>query len=162
VESELGVGTTFYIYLPASQKEIPTEKKVEERPLVGKGKILVMDDEEAVRGVTGRILKYIGYEVAFAKNGAEAIELYKRARESGQPFEAVIMDLTIPGGIGGKEAIRKLLEIDPEVKAIVSSGYSNDPIMSEFKQYGFRGVMAKPYKIVELSETVDKVIRGNE
>ncbi len=158
VESELGVGTTFYVYLPASPSKILTEKKVEESPLVGKGKILVVDDEEAVREVAGRLLKCVGHQVAFARDGAEAIELYKKAQEAGQPFDAVIMDLTIPGGMGGKEAINKLLDIDPEIKAIVSSGYSNDPVMSEFKRYGFSGVVAKPYEIVELSEAVDKVI----
>ena len=159
-ESELGVGTTFYIYLPASQKKEILEKKgAEERPFVGKGKILLMDDEEIVRNVAGAMLKYIGYEVDFAEDGAEAIELYRKAKESGQPFDVVIMDLTIPGGMGGKEAISKLIEIDPNVKAIVSSGYSTDAIMSDFKQYGFSGVIAKPYKIKDLSEVVHKAIR---
>ncbi len=160
VESELGVGTTFYVYLPASQKELPTQKKEEEKLLVGRGRVLVMDDEEMVRSVAGRMLRHVGYQVDFARDGAEAIELYQEALECGQPFEVVLMDLTIPGGMGGKEAIKKLLEIDPGVKAIVSSGYSNDPIMSEFKRYGFRGVVAKPYEIVELSKTVDRVIMG--
>ena len=162
VESELGVGTTFYIYLPASEKEILEKEAAEERPFFGKGKILVMDDEEAVREVAGNMLKFLGYKVEFARDGIEAIELYKKAKESGKPFDAVILDLTVPGGMGGKEAFGKLLEIDPEVKAIVSSGYSNDPIMADYKEYGFRGVVAKPYKLRELSEELHRVIMGKD
>jgi PAS domain S-box-containing protein len=158
VESRLGEGTCFNIYLPASEKEIVENKAVEERPLVGKGRILVMDDEELVRNVAGEMLKSIGYDVEFAREGTEAIEVYKKAKDSGEDFDVVIMDLTIPGGMGGKEAIKKLFEIDPGVRAIVSSGYSNDPIMSNFKKYGFRGVVAKPYKIKELGEAIHKVI----
>jgi CheY-like chemotaxis protein len=160
VESDLGVGTTFYIYLLASQKETLAEKNMEEKPLVGEGKILVMDDDEVVRDVAGEILRNIGYEVEFARDGAEAIELYKQAKGSNKPFDVVLMDLTVPGGMGGKEAIRKLLEIDPEVKAIVSSGYSHEPIMSDYNQYGFSAAIAKPYKVQELSEIFHKVIMG--
>ncbi len=119
VESELGVRTTFHIYLPATSKEIQIKEDVEEKPLAGKGKILIMDDEEDIRESLSQILTHFGYEAQFAEDGAAAIKLYKQAQKSGQPFDAVIMDLTVPGGIGGKEAIRKLLEIDPEVKAIV-------------------------------------------
>ena len=158
VESTVGVGTTFYIYLPASKKETPAAKVAEERLLSGKGKILIMDDEEIVRDVAGRMLTKLGYEVDFARNGAEAIALYKKSKDSGYPFDAVIMDLTIPGGMGGKEAIQKLLEIDPNVKAIVSSGYSDDAIMSDYKKYNFSGVITKPYRIEELSKTVHQVI----
>ena len=121
---------------------------------------LVMDDEEIVRDVTGEMLNILGYEVELTIDGSEAIELYSRARECGQSFEAVILDLTVPGGMGGKKAIKKLLEIDPEVKAIVSSGYSNDPVMAEFREYGFRGFIAKPYKIQELSEVLHRLIMG--
>ncbi len=156
-ESVVGAGSTFIIYLPAVEREVMEEEK-EKRPLKGTGRILVMDDEELVSEVTGAILKTLGYEVEFAKDGSEAIELYKKTMKSGKPFNVVIMDLTIPGGMGGKEAIRKLAEIDPGVKAIVSSGYFNDPVMAEFKKYGFVGVMAKPYKIEELSETLYKVL----
>lgn len=132
VESKLGAGTKFYIYLPASEKEIPAKWDIKERPIIGKGRILVMDDDHAVREVTGAVLSRIGYEVEFARDGGEAIELYREARGSSKPFNAVIMDLTIPGGMGGREAIKRLLEIDPEIKAIVSSGYSNDPVISEY------------------------------
>ncbi|MEA3415955.1 MAG: response regulator [Thermodesulfobacteriota bacterium] len=158
VESELGKGTTFNIYLPASSKEILIEKEPGERIHTGKGKILVMDDQEVIREVAGEMIEVLGYEVEFAKDGAEAIELHKKAKKSAQPFDAIIMDLTIPGGMGGKETIQKLIEIDPETKAIVSSGYSNDPIMADYRKYGFCGVIAKPYKIKELGEILYKVI----
>lgn len=119
-----------------------------------------MDDNEAVREVIGAMLSRIGYEVEFARDGTEAIELYREARGSSKPFNAVIMDLTVPGGMGGREAIKRLLEIDPEIKAIVSSGYSNDPVISEYRKYGFSGVVAKPYKIQELSEVLNRIIRN--
>lgn len=124
------------------------------------GKILLMDDEERIRTVTGQILKMLGYEAELAPNGQEAIEMYRQAMESGAPFTAVILDLTIPGGMGGKEAIKKLLEIDPNVKAIVSSGYSNDPTMSGFREHGFSGIVAKPYRVAELKKVLDDVIEG--
>lgn len=159
VESEIGKGTAFYIYLPASEKEIIPVKADEERPVSGKGKILVMDDEDIIRDVAGEILTELGYEVESAKNGAEAIKLYKNAKSSGRAFSAVILDLTVPGGMGGKEAVKKLLDIDPDVRAIVSSGYSDDPIMADFKQYGFRAVVTKPYNIVDISKAVYEVCK---
>ncbi len=121
-----------------------------------------MDDDEIIRDVAGELLTSLGYEADFATEGDEAIELYRKAKESGEPFGAVIMDLTIPGGMGGKEAIKKLLDIDPAAKVIVSSGYSNDPIMSDYKSYGFSDVIAKPYKVAELSAKVHKVIAGED
>lgn len=157
VESETGVGTTFYIYLPASEEQIPEGKKEasEELPS-GEGKILVMDDEEGVRDVASAIINSLGYTSETAEGGSEAIELYKEAKEAGEPFDAVILDLTVPGGMGGEEAIQKLREIDANVTAIVSSGYANDPIMSDYEQYGFSGVFAKPYKIKKLSEVLPR------
>jgi CheY-like chemotaxis protein len=97
--------------------------------------------------------------VEFARDGGEAIELYREAREVSKPFHVVIMDLTIPGGMGGREAIKRLLEIDPEIKAIVSSGYSNDPVISEYKKYGFSGVVAKPFKIQELVDVLNRIMQ---
>ncbi|MBI2471893.1 MAG: response regulator [Planctomycetes bacterium] len=158
VESAVGIGTTFTVHLPASQKEFIPKKDVEEQLIPGKGRILVMDDEAFVRDVAGRMLTKLGYEVDFARNGDEAIGLYKKSKDSGYPFDAVIIDLTIPGGMGGKETIQKLLEIDPDVKAIVSSGYSDDAIMSDYRKYSFSGVIAKPYRIEELSKTVHMVL----
>ena len=163
VESEMGVGTTFYIYLPASeQKRFEMQEIEEEKPYLGHGKILFMDDEEEVIDIAAEMLTQLGYEIVSARNGTEAIELYKKANGAGEPIEAVILDLTIPGDMGGKEAIQKLREIDPQVKAIVSSGYSNDPVMSEYMSYGFNSVIAKPYEVKELSKVLYRVIKDSQ
>jgi len=158
VESQKDAGTIFKIYLPASKRELPKEVDANSEPIVGKGKILVMDDEEMVRDMAGDMLSHLHYEVHLAKNGPEAIEAIRQATQSGKPFEAVIMDLTIPGGCGGKEVIKEVRKIDPQVKAIVSSGYSNDPIMADFTEHGFDGVVTKPYGIEKLSEVIHRVI----
>jgi signal transduction histidine kinase/ActR/RegA family two-component response regulator len=158
VESEIGHGTTFSIYLPASGKDIPEKEIKSMTTITGSGKILVMDDEEFIRNTAGEMLATVGYTVGYADDGAQAIDLYIRARESGEPYDLIIMDLTIPGGMGGVEAIQKLLEIAPDAKAIVSSGYANGPIMADFKEYGFKGVIAKPYRTDELCKVVQNVI----
>jgi len=158
VESELGIGTTFYIYLPASIKEVSEEVEVEENIFSGTGRILVMDDEEVVREVAGKMLSHLGYDVEFAEDGVEAIELYKESYESEEPFDVVILDLTVPGGMGGREAIEELLKIDEDVKAVVSSGYSNDRIISDYRKYGFSGVITKPYSLKELSDVLRSII----
>jgi len=158
VESEIGHGTTFSIYLPASGKDIPEKEIKSMTTITGSGKILVMDDEEFIRNTAGEMLATVGYTVGYADDGAQAIDLYLRARESGEPYDLIIMDLTIPGGMGGVEAIQKLLEIAPDAKAIVSSGYANGPIMADFKEYGFKGVIAKPYRTDELCKVVQNVI----
>jgi len=160
VQSKVSAGTTFYIYLPASRRPAPRkEEAIGETHLAGKGRILVMDDEEIIRDMLSSMLNLAGYEVELTSDGTEAIERYSKAMEARQPFNAVIMDLTIPGGVGGKEAITKLREIDPEVKAIVSSGYSTDPIMSEYKKYGFSAVLTKPYSVTEIEKTLHILLR---
>ncbi len=158
VESQLGVGTGFHIYLPATDKEVPAAEPETVKPTMGQGKVLVMDDEEMVRDVLGRMLSRLGYEADFAIDGSQAIEKFVQAKEANQGFAAVILDLTIPGGMGGKEAIQGLLKIDPQVKAIVSSGYSDDPIMADFQKYGVSEVIAKPYRVSELSKILQRVI----
>ncbi len=158
VKSELGTGTTFSVYLPASRQGAPQKNAVEVVIPRSSGRILVMDDEEIIRDVTDGILSRLGYEVECVSSGAEAVAAYARAKEKGRPFDVVIIDLTVPGGMGGKEALQKLQMIDPGVTAIVSSGYSNDPIMTEFRKYGFHGVVSKPYTIKALSDTVQSVI----
>lgn len=161
VESKVEVGTIFSVYLPASEKEVFMVKDiVEERLYSGKGKVLLMDDQRSLRDMVGETLAYLGYEVNCVSEGGEAIELYKKAKEEGNGFDAVILDLTIPGGMGGKETIEELLKIDTEVKAIVSSGYSNDPIMSEYRQYGFSDVINKPFEITELSNILNKLMKA--
>jgi len=160
VESEVGQGATFKIYLPATA-EVPEEAGTKEsRPARGDGKILVMDDEASLRKVAERMLLKLGYEVQCVHDGAEAIKSYEQAQQRGQSFDAVIMDLTIPGGMGGQKTIEKLLKIDSKAVAVVSSGYSNDPIMSNYKKYGFRGVVTKPYRIEELSWVMRDVLKG--
>jgi CheY-like chemotaxis protein len=121
-----------------------------------------MDDAKAVRDVTGAMLGYIGYDVEFARDGREAIALYREAKQSDEPFDAVILDLTVQGGMGGKEAIQLLLAVDPHIRAIISSGYSGDPIMSEYQAYGFKTAILKPYKMEELEEILERLIRGAE
>jgi two-component system, cell cycle sensor histidine kinase and response regulator CckA len=157
-KSHLGIGTTFTIYLPATRKSGPAP--VDEKPALsmGKGRILLMDDEEIVRDTIGEMLTCLGYETGFAKDGVEAIDLYVEARKNGAPFDMVILDLTIPGGMGGEEAMEELLEIDPDIKAVVSSGYANNRVMSDFSRYGFVNVISKPYRIEELSVTIAKVM----
>jgi CheY-like chemotaxis protein len=160
VESQLGIGSVFFVYLPASTGEILPQGKMDEKPIMGRGRILVIDDEDIVTDLALEMLSSIGYKAAIARDGAEALELYRKARELGHPFNVVIVDLTIPGGIGGAEIVKKIAQVDPEVKAIASSGYSDDPIMSDFRKYGFSGVLAKPYRIRELSEVLHKVVNG--
>ena len=121
----------------------------------------MMDDEEMIRNVLERMLDQCGCEATFARDGNEMLNAYKKAMELGQPFDAVIIDLIIAGGMGGKEAMEKLLQVDPDVKAIVSSGYSDDPIMADFEKFGFKGVLAKPYQILGLSKALREVISGS-
>lgn len=159
-ESKVGVGTKFFVYIPTSTKPMPEkERETAEVPIMGKGRILVMDDEEIIRQLLGDELTDAGYEVELTVDGAEAIERYEDAKKSGKPFDAVILDLTVPGGMGGREVIEKLLEIDPKVKAIVSSGYAIDPVMSECKKYGFSAVVAKPYNVTEIEKTLHNLLR---
>jgi two-component system cell cycle sensor histidine kinase/response regulator CckA len=161
VFSTCGVGTTFAVFLPASAQSSATVNKEEETDLsTKKSKILVMDDEELVRKILQAMLYQMGHEVLLVKDGKEAVRIYKEEIENDTPIDLIIMDLTIPGGMGGKEAVQKILAIDPEAKVIVSSGYSNDPVMAKFKDYGFCSAIAKPYRISELTTVVSQLIDG--
>ncbi|MEK6531970.1 MAG: PAS domain S-box protein [Deltaproteobacteria bacterium] len=155
-ESTPGKGSCFSVYLPAAKGEAQKEENGTADNTGQKTRVLVMDDEELVRDVAGEILEMLGYDAAFAKNGEEAIEAYRNAFKEGRPFGAVILDLTVAGGMGGRDALKHLLQIDPGARAIVSSGYSKDPVMSDFRKYGFSGVVAKPYMVSEFT----KVVRG--
>ncbi len=156
VESFPGGGTTFHLYLPASGKCAVTEKDLVEsqKPCGVKGRILLMDDEEVVRQTAREILSHLGYQADVCDDGTAALKLYRDARESGTPYSMVIMDLTVPGGMGGKVAMKKLLEIDPDAKGIVSSGYSSDPILAHYRGYGFCGVVTKPFDVDRLLEAL--------
>ena len=158
VESQLGVGTTFQIYFPPSEAGALADPAKKAKPVRGQGMVLVMDDDEMVRKVLSGMLSHLGYEVDFAVCGSKALEKFIKARESGRSFDVMILDLTVPGEMGGKETIEKLREIDPHVTAIVSSGYSDDPIMADFQKYGFSGVITKPYRVIELSKILQEVI----
>jgi CheY-like chemotaxis protein len=127
--------------------------------MASKGKVLLMDDEQIILDVTHEVLKFLGYEVMFARDGAAAIDLYKAAKSSGSPFDIVILDLSVPEGMGGKEAIAGLKTFDPDVKAVVSSGYSNDPVVQEYERYGFSGKLTKPYKINDMKNILEHLIK---
>jgi CheY-like chemotaxis protein len=162
VTSQIGSGTTLHLYLPAAQGDSPATRSPrisdQNQPIFGQGKILVMDDEKMIRELAGEILEYLGYTVEFAGDGVEAVAVYREALDSQEPFDAVILDLTVRGGMGGKETIRKLMEIDPDVKGLVSSGYSDDPGLTDFKQHGFSGAVAKPYSLQELGGKLSQVL----
>jgi PAS domain S-box-containing protein len=158
-ESKAGSGATVTLFLPALASQ-GTQPKVEEPVLLqGAGKILIMDDDDLILQIVAATLEELGHEVAQAHDGKAAIALYAGARQSAQPFDAVIMDLTVPGGMGGKEAVQKILEIDPQAKVIVSSGYCNDPVMADYRSYGFCGVIAKPYSPEELGKQIQLVLK---
>ena len=127
--------------------------------IVAKTRILIMDDEDLILDVVSSMLEYLGYEVELSRNGQEALEIYKTSLGTPNPIGAVIMDLTIPGGRGGKEVIRDLMSLDPQGRAIVSSGYSNDPIMSNCTEYGFKGVVRKPFKMEDLRDVLQEVLK---
>ncbi len=164
--SRVGVGTTFHVLLPASEApaelvqpvkaEVSCEKA--DKPVKGRGRILVMDDEAMIRELTGNILSHLGYDADFAEEGQCAVRKYQAALDASTPYDAVILDLTIKGGMGGQETIEMLKEIDPSVKAIVSSGYSDNPVIANYKQYGFCEVVAKPYEMVEFSQKLYRVV----
>ena len=160
--SEVGTGTTFTIYLPASDQraeegeeeraEIPAEKRT--------GRILIMDDEPGVLKVAERMVSRAGWEADTAAAGEEAVEKYQNAFEAGEPFRAVILDLTVAGGMGGRETAEAILKIDPEAVLIVSSGYSNEPVIANFRDYGFKGVILKPYMAAQLINELERVVKA--
>ncbi len=160
VKSEIDNGAAFTFYLPASFKKPARFEDADPMLHKGEGMILLMDDEEGVREVAAEMLQNLGYEVHTASEGQEALEMYIRAEAENKPYVAVIMDLTVPGGLGGNETIQKLREIDPSVKAIVSSGYANNSIMANYEMYGFVGVVPKPYKIQDLGAVLNEVLEG--
>ena len=162
VDSRPGGGSTFTIYLPVSPAAglplIPEPALKDERHTGGR--VLFMDDDPDIRDLAGAILDLIGYEPTLTGEGSETLAEYQAARAAGRPYAAVILDLTIPGGMGGKETIRRLREIDPEVRAIVSSGYSNDAVIADYRAHGFMAMVAKPYRMEDLARALTTAIKG--
>jgi len=163
-ESELGKGTTFSIWLPAVEVQVPPEAANISVParssVANQTRILVMDDEQFICDLACSILKRYGYFATAVRDGATAVGEYARAQASGEPYALVILDLTIPGGMGGRQAMEELLKVDPDVKAIVSSGYSNDTVLSNYQAHGFRGMVSKPYDVSDFAHAVERVLQG--
>jgi PAS domain S-box-containing protein len=158
VESELGRGTTFNIWLPAAPEAQPAQPEDTTEIVPMSGRLLFMDDEATICAMAKTLLTRLGFSVTTQPDGAAAVAAYKEAREKGDPFRLVIMDLTVPGGMGGLEAMQELLACDPTVIAIVSSGYSSDPVMAHYRKHGFRGMVPKPYKITDLARAIRTVL----
>jgi PAS domain S-box-containing protein len=160
VESEPGRGTRFRFWLPASPEARPEAAEVAHVHTGHTGRVLFMDDEEPIRDMADALLRRLGLEVSCVADGGEAVKAYAEAMTSGEHYDLVIMDLTVPGGMGGKEAMAELLKIDPKVRGIVSSGYSSDPVMANYRAHGFSGMVAKPYRLTDLAKTIRAVIDG--
>jgi PAS domain S-box-containing protein len=158
VLSSLGKGTCFTLYLPASPTMTAKNDESAETLFQGTGTVLVMDDEEEILDVLGKMLQHLGFSVDLAHDGQQAVTLYTRALQNETPYVAAILDLTIPGGMGGKETLRRIKDHHADAKVIVSSGYSNDPVMAHATQFGFSGFIAKPYNLVDLSKQLRRIL----
>ena len=161
VESVAGGGATCHIHLPVS-RPVPVEAKASvPENLPRHGRILVMDDEESVRKVVGALLKWAGYEVELVEDGQRTVEVYGSAKSQGRPFDAALLDLTVRGGMGGLEALQALFKIDPDVKAVVMSGYADNPAVLEPERHGFKGVLAKPFDIADLQKALAQAMESS-
>jgi two-component system cell cycle sensor histidine kinase/response regulator CckA len=157
VESEPGEGATFAVYLPAIRQK-PVEAAVAAPVETRSAKVLIMDDDEMIRKISRKILRSLGHECEFAEKGESAVAMFKAARDEGRPFDLVILDLTIRGGMGGADTIGELLAIDPEVKAIVSTGYSDDGALPDYRSQGFEMFLKKPYTVEELRDAINSLL----
>jgi CheY-like chemotaxis protein len=161
VRSAPGRGTTFTLWLPASAGSAPPEEvaaPAAAHPEATRRPILVMDDEPAIRQVAQRILQRLGYPAVTCSTGEQAVELHREARAAGRPYAAIIMDLTIRGGMGGAEAAARILEVDPAACLVVSSGYSTDPVLAEHARHGFRATLEKPYQVSGVAEVLRRLL----
>jgi CheY-like chemotaxis protein len=159
VEARVGHGATFRVYLPAGTAA-PASVAEGQVLYLGRGRVLVMDDQEPVRKVLGEMLGRLGYEAEYATDGRQALELYQEAMASSRGFAAVVMDLTIPGGMGGREAVTRLRQLDPAARVVVSSGYSDDPVLADHRAYGFDEMVSKPYRLHDLSLALHRLLAG--
>jgi CheY-like chemotaxis protein len=156
VESKLGEGSIFRIYLPAATQNIDTENKPLDAAKNLRKRALVMDDDEQVLHMTGKMLELLGYDVVLAYDGASAIDYYKSAQDEEAPFDITILDLTVPGGMGGEQTIAELKKLDPKIRAIVASGYSTAAVMANHEPYGFRAVLVKPFVLEQLKQALEQ------
>jgi len=162
VSSEPGHGTTFHLWLPAACAENSGTRGTNTPFAVMTGRVLFMDDEEPIRQMAEMLLQRLGFETTIVPDGAAVVRAFTQAQVDGRRYDLVVMDLTVPGGMGGKEAMEILLKLDPQVKAIVSSGYSSDPVMANYRAYGFRGRAAKPYRVSDLAKALRRVLENDE
>ncbi len=160
VESEIGRGSEFHVYLPALLKAAPLHPIAGNEHLQGEGRVLIMDDEESVRTVSEAMLQALGYTVETSPDGSDAVRRYAAARERGASFDVVVMDATIPGGMGGKDAVKELLLIDPAARVVLTSGYANDALLVQHREHGFRDVIQKPYTMADLGRVIRRVLNG--
>jgi len=158
VDSKPGEGTTFYVYLPALPVKSEEDIEITDDRLIRKHRILVMDDEEDIRDIFSKLLTHLGYDTELTDDGSAAITLFRDARESGHPFSTVILDLTVKNGLGGKLTLKKLLQIEPDLKAIITTSYADDPIVARFRYHGFAAALIKPFTIKELQISLDAVL----
>ncbi len=159
VESEPGRGTTFHLWLPAARAEPKASAEIVSAFEPLQGRVLFMDDEEPIRVMTRTLLERLGLEATVTSDGGEAVRQYALARVNGQPFDVVVMDLTVPGAMGGAAAMQEILKLDPGARGIVSSGYSSDPVMANFREHGFRGSVPKPYRVADFARTLREVMQ---
>ena len=158
VDSTLGIGTVFTLFLPVADRPVEVQARKPATLRFGTGRVLLMDDDDAITELTATMLQSLDYKYDTAKNGEEAIALYKRYLNIGRPYDAVIMDLTVIGGMGGEECFHALKQLDPDVRAIVSSGYDNDDIARRFLDLGFCGYLTKPYRVTDLGKVLKAVL----
>jgi len=162
VESTPGIGTEFHIYLPASIEGAAQARTEKTSPIHGSGRVLVMDDDESIRNTNVKLLRSLGYTTVSAHNGPETVEFFKQALDRVDPFDVVLMDLTVPGGNGAQETMQHILQLDPNAKGIVTSGYNNNPVVAQYHEYGFKAALVKPFSIVELSVVLADLIQPDQ
>lgn len=161
-QSMSGQGATFTFYLAASARKVTDAPAAKPEVRRGSGRVLLLDDDAAVREVSADIMRFLGYQVDCTDNGDDTIRKYADALLSGKPYRIVILDLTIPGGMGGLETLRILRDVDPDVRAVVTSGYTNDPILVDFRQYGFSGAVVKPFEVSDLAEALARSLENTK